>query len=102
MADSYFLRPSADKGTLGHTCSTGSSGYSLINEEAHDSDNGYVYHRCSYTSSSKSSTFLFGEKGENPKVTFTLPEGRMYGDVGSLATQEHDGKFDEHDNEVLN
>jgi hypothetical protein len=80
MADSYFLRPSADKGTLGHTCSTGSSGYSLINEETHDSDNGYIYHKCSYTSSSKSSTFLFTES-KNPTVSTTLPNGIMYGDI---------------------
>lgn len=80
MADSYFLRPSADKGTLGHTCSTGSSGYSLINEETHDSDNGYVYHKCSYTSSSKSSTFLFTSKN-SILINTTLPAGLMYGDI---------------------
>jgi hypothetical protein len=36
------LRPSADS-SLGHTCSSGSAGYALIDDSSADGDSTYIY-----------------------------------------------------------
>lgn len=52
-----ILRPTADV-SLNHSCSTGSSGYALINEASADDDSTYIYQTITETSSSNvSSTF---------------------------------------------
>ena len=52
-----ILRPTADS-SLGHSCSSGSSGYALINEATADDDSTYIYQTITGTSSSNvSSTF---------------------------------------------
>lgn len=52
-----ILRPVSDI-SLGHTCSSGSSGYALINESAADDASTYIYQSISSTSSSsKTSSF---------------------------------------------
>lgn len=79
MADSYILRPVSDV-SLTHTCSTGSSGYALIDDETHDSDSTYISYKYAYGSTSKSSTFLFTSK-DKVFVNTTLPAGLMYGDI---------------------
>lgn len=51
---SVILRPSSDI-QLGHQCSAGSSGYTLINEETCDNDSTYIYR--AITSTSEAQTF---------------------------------------------
>lgn len=67
-----ILRPSADV-TLGHNCSSGSSGYSLINESSADDDSTYIYQSISSTSSSsKTSTFkMSGTLSTSNKIKVT-------------------------------
>lgn len=79
MADSYILRPVSDV-SLTHTCSTGSSGYALIDDETHDSDSTYISYKYATGSTSKSSTFLFTSKN-SILINTTLPAGLMYGDI---------------------
>ncbi|MBR4983990.1 MAG: hypothetical protein IKY94_15775 [Lachnospiraceae bacterium] len=79
MADSYILRPVSDV-SLTHTCSTGSSGYALIDDETHDSDSTYISYKYATGSTSKSSTFLFTSK-DRILINATLPDGLMYGDI---------------------
>ena len=45
-----ILRPVADE-TLKHSCSSGSSGYILINEDSADGDSTYIYHEAKKNSS---------------------------------------------------
>ena len=55
------LRPSADS-SLGHTCSSGSVGYALIDDSSADGDSTYIYQSLtSRTSSTKQSIFTFPE-----------------------------------------
>lgn len=67
-----ILRPSADV-TLGHNCSSGSNGYSLINESSADDDSTYIYQSISSTSSSsKTSTFkMSGTLSTSNKIKVT-------------------------------
>lgn len=55
------LRPTADS-SLGHSCSSGSSGYMLINEASADDDSTYIYQSVS-NNSSGSSTSQFKASG---------------------------------------
>lgn len=93
MADSYILRPVSDV-SLTHTCSTGSSGYALIDDETHDSDSTYISYKYAFGSTSKSSTFLFTSK-DKVFVNTTLPAGLMYGDV------DMDGIITEEDSNLI-
>lgn len=65
-----ILRPASDS-SLRHSCSSGSSGYSLINESTSDSDSTYIYQTISSTSSeTMNSTFGLSESSlSNIKVT---------------------------------
>lgn len=55
------LRPSADS-SLGHTCSSGSAGYALIDDSSADGDSTYIYQSLtSRTSSTHQSVFTFPE-----------------------------------------
>ena len=56
-----ILRPVSDS-TLAHSCSSGSSGWVLINEATADDDTGYIYQSISGTSSS-SQTSVFKVSG---------------------------------------
>ena len=56
-----ILRPVSDS-TLAHSCSSGSSGWALINEATADDDTGYIYQSISGTSSS-SQTSVFKVSG---------------------------------------
>lgn len=56
-----ILRPVSDS-TLAHSCSSGSSGWALINEATADDDTGYIYQSISGTSSS-SQTSVFRVSG---------------------------------------
>lgn len=56
-----ILRPVSDS-TLAHSCSSGSSGWALINEATADDDTGYIYQSISDTSSS-SQTSVFKVSG---------------------------------------
>lgn len=65
-----ILRPVSDI-SLGHTCSSGSSGYALINESTADDDATYIYQSISSTSSSsKTSSFkISGSSSKKIKIT---------------------------------
>nr|DAF97057.1 MAG TPA: hypothetical protein [Siphoviridae sp. ctg6c78] len=67
-----ILRPSADV-SLGHSCSSGSNGYSLINESSADDNSTYIYQSISSTSSSsKTSTFkMSGTLSTSNKIKVT-------------------------------
>jgi hypothetical protein len=56
-----ILRPTADS-SRGHSCSSGSSGYTLINEASADDDSTYIYQSVSSTSTS-SITSVFKVSG---------------------------------------
>lgn len=56
-----YLRPTADS-SRGHSCSSGSSGYTLINEASADDDSTYIYQSVSSTSNS-SATSVFKVSG---------------------------------------
>lgn len=70
MASTMYLRPTSDS-SLSHACRSGSNGYLMINEETSDEDSTYIYQNISSTSSSSvSSTFLFGGSvSKNDTVT---------------------------------
>lgn len=54
-----ILRPTSDI-SLGHTCSSGSSGYAMLNEETADDDSTYIQQTINLgSSSSKTSSFKF-------------------------------------------
>lgn len=62
-----YLRPTADS-SLGHSCSSGSSGYTLVNEATADDDSTYIYQSISGTSNS-SATSVFKVSGSvNSKI----------------------------------
>ena len=65
-----ILRPVSDI-SLGHTCSSGSSGYALINESTTDDASTYIYQSISSTSSSsKTSSFkISGSSSKKIKIT---------------------------------
>ena len=65
-----ILRPVSDI-SLNHTCSSGSSGYSLLNESTADDASTYIYQSISSTSSaSKTSSFkLSGTSSNKIKIT---------------------------------
>ena len=56
-----ILRPTADQ-SLAHTCSSGSSGYALIDDTSADGDSTYIYQAISGTSSA-STTSIFKVSG---------------------------------------
>lgn len=53
-----ILRPTSDI-SLDHTCSSGSSGYAMLNEETADDDSTYIQQTINLGSSSKTSSFKF-------------------------------------------
>ena len=62
-----YLRPTSDS-SLGHSCSSGSSGYTLVNEASADDDSTYIYQSVSNTSNS-SVTSVFKVSGSvNSKI----------------------------------
>lgn len=65
-----ILRPASDS-SLNHSCSSGSSGYSLINESTSDNDSTYIYQTISSTSNSTiNSTFGLSKSSlSNIKIT---------------------------------
>ena len=65
-----ILRPVSDI-SLGHTCSSGSSGYALINESTADDASTYIYQSISSTSSSsRTSSFkISGSSSKKIKIT---------------------------------
>lgn len=73
-----ILRPVSDY-YLKHACSTGSSGYMMVNETVADNDSTYIYQTISNTSSEYlDSRFVFGSNGSHAgkftvnSVTFTV------------------------------
>lgn len=74
----YYLRPSADV-SLQHSCSTGSSGYALINEATPDDDSKYIYNEDTGSSSSGSTftkTSSFTATGTIPS-TYTISSAKV-------------------------
>jgi len=89
----FYLRPSSDI-SLEHSCSTGSSGYALINEATPDDDSKYIYYEFKGSSSSgttKTATSSFGTTGTIP-ATYTIKSATLYirakrgGDASSDST----------------
>ena len=65
-----ILRPIADT-TLGHTCSSGTAGYSMISETTADDDTTYIYQQITgQTAQSATSTFKLG--GTLPSGAFKI------------------------------
>ena len=65
-----ILRPIADT-TLGHTCSSGTAGYSMISETTADDDTTYIYQQVTeQTAQSATSTFKLG--GTLPSGAFKI------------------------------
>ena len=66
-----ILRPTSDI-SLGHTCSSGSSGYAMLSEETADYDSTYIQQTIdSGSSSSKTSSFKFTAVMPVPKLKIT-------------------------------
>lgn len=72
-----ILRPTADS-SLSHTCSSGSSGYALINEKTADDDAGYIYEEVKSTSTTTTgSTFVLTPE-QNIVGKFTINSWTVY------------------------
>lgn len=70
-----ILRPSSDE-SRGHSCSTGSNGYSLISESNADDDSTYIYQSISETSNS-SNTSRFELNGTIPSGSFKITAAKL-------------------------
>ena len=71
-----ILRPVSDE-SLGHRCSSGSSGYAMISESSSDDDSTYIYQTVSSTSSaSVTSSFTLG--GTMPSGSFKITGATLY------------------------
>lgn len=85
-----ILRPTADS-SLGHSCSSGSSGYALIADTSADGDSTYIYQSISGTSSA-SSTSKFKCSGTNAgkvkisSVTLTINAKTTKGNSSDTAS----------------
>jgi hypothetical protein len=71
-----ILRPSNDE-SLGHSCSSGSSGYAMISESSADDDSTYIYQSISGTSSA-SATSKFKLTGTMPSGSFKITGAKLY------------------------
>lgn len=67
MAQTLTIYPIQDV-TLNHSCSSGSTGYNLINNATSDSDSSYIYQSVSTSSSTKISTFKCGSSSMTDKI----------------------------------
>lgn len=66
------LRPVGDSGSIGHTCSSGSSAYLLIDDATADNDSTYIYQTISSTSAtSKTTTVTLGSIFDSTNYTIT-------------------------------
>lgn len=67
MAKTLRIYPIQDV-TLNHSCSSGSTGYNLINNATSDGDSSYIYQTVSTSSSTKTSTFKCGDNSMTNKI----------------------------------
>ena len=67
MAQTLKIYPIQDV-TLNHNCSSGSTGYNLINNATSDGDSTYIYQSVSNSSSTKTSTFKCGSSSMTDKI----------------------------------
>ena len=86
-----ILRPVSDE-SLGHRCSSGSSGYAMISESSSDDDSTYVYQTVSKTSSaSVTSSFTLG--GTMPSGSFKITGATLYVRARTTSTNIHNGTY---------
>ena len=86
-----ILRPVSDK-SLGHSCSSGSSGYAMISESSSDDDSTYIYQTISSTSSaSVTSSFTLG--GTMPSGSFKITGATLYVRGRSSADYTYSGTY---------
>lgn len=69
------LRPSSDV-SLEHSCSSGSSGYLMIDDVTSDEDSTYIY--SSHTNSSSSKTSLFSLSGSIPNENINITGATLH------------------------
>lgn len=86
-----ILRPSSDE-SLGHTCSSGSNGYSMISESSADDDSTYIYQNVSGTSSS-SKTSTFKLTGSLPSGSFKITGATLYVRAKSSGSGSYSGTY---------
>lgn len=79
-----ILVPTSDK-SLGHTCSSGSSGYALVGESVADDDSTYIYQTISSTTSA-TKTSSFNLTGLFPSGSFKVTKSTLYVRVRSTDT----------------
>ena len=86
-----ILRPVSDE-SLGHRCSSGSSGYAMISESSSDDDSTYIYQTVSSTSSaSVTSSFTLG--GTMPSGLFKITGATLYVRGRSSADYTYSGTY---------
>ena len=86
-----ILRPVSDE-SLGHRCSSGSSGYAMISESSSDDDSTYIYQTVSSTSSaSVTSSFTLG--GTMPSGSFKITGATLYVRGKSSANHTYSGTY---------
>lgn len=86
-----ILRPVSDE-SLGHSCSSGSSGYAMISEPSSDDDSTYIYQTVSSTSSaSVTSSFTLG--GIMPSGQFKITGATLYVRGKSSANYTYSGTY---------
>lgn len=86
-----ILRPVSDE-SLGHRCSSGSSGYAMISESSSDDDSTYIYQTVSSTSSaSVTSSFTLG--GTMPSGSFKITGATLYVRGKSSANYTYSGTY---------
>lgn len=86
-----ILRPSYDE-SLGHSCSSGSVGYSMISESNADDDSTYIYQSISSTSSS-SATSRFTLSGSMPSNSFKITGAVLYVRGRSSGSGTYNGTY---------
>ena len=86
-----ILRPSGDT-ILNHSCSSGSSGYSMISESTADDASTYIYQTVSGTSSSTVSS-TFNLNGTLPTGSFKITSATLYVRAASSGSGTYSGTY---------
>lgn len=82
-----ILRPTSDA-SLGHNCSSGSSGYALVNEASADDDSTYIYQSMTSSNASKTSSFKF--TADMPVKKMKITSVKAYVRAKTTSTSSND------------